>query len=51
VEDVKKKTLILETTALLHSQIKQRAAVRNISIKKWVLQAIIEKMKQEDHYK
>lgn len=46
-----KKKMILEITGALHSNIKQRAALRNITLRKWVLQAIAEKIAAEDRYR
>ena len=47
---MKKKRLSMNLTEQMHKDIKIRAANRNINITKWILQAIIEKLTQEDQY-
>jgi predicted HicB family RNase H-like nuclease len=41
------KRLVLEITKDLHANIKSRAAVRNITMRKWVMMAIVEQIKRE----
>lgn len=45
-----KQMLILVDAELL-KDIKSRALFKNVTLKKWVLQAILEKIAQEDKYK
>lgn len=33
-----------------HTEIKQRCVVRNVSVKEWILQAIIQRINQEKQY-
>lgn len=46
----KKKRLSMEIAAEMHKQLKIRAASANLSITDWVLQAIIQKLTQEENY-
>lgn len=45
------KSIRFEMLREIHNEIRQRAALRNITIKKWILEAIIVKMQTEDKYK
>ena len=49
-EIIKLKQLIIEMPETDHHEIKSRAARKGISLKKWVLQAIFEKLKEEKKY-
>lgn len=42
------KNLIVDIPRDLHTQIKMRATYRNVSIKAWVLQAILDRIRVED---
>lgn len=44
------KRLSIDIPLELHKEIKKRALFVNITLRKWVIRAIIEKMKQEDKY-
>jgi len=50
-EKKKPKTLLIQVPSELHSTIKSVAAIRNISIRKWVLRLILEELKRLDNYK
>lgn len=41
------KRLVLEVPKELHKNIKTRALVRNITMRKWVVMAIVEQIKRE----
>jgi len=45
------KTLILNIPAELHHEIKAEAAWRNITIRRYVLQALLQKMKRDKEFK
>lgn len=45
------KQMIILIDAEMQKDIKSRALFKNITLKKWVLQAIVEKMIQEDKAK
>lgn len=45
-----KKRLVIEVMEETHKAIKLRAGMRNISMRKWVMRAIIHALKQEDSY-
>lgn len=49
-ENLKIKQLMIHIPVDLHAEIKSRAALRNITIKKWVLRAIMEQIKKEKQY-
>lgn len=42
------KHLIVETPAEIFKEVKKRAIDKGITLKKWILQAILEKMERED---
>lgn len=44
------KRLLIDIPINLHTEIKSRAALRNISIRTWVVRALIQAIKQEDKY-
>ena len=44
------KRLLLNVSDELHKEVKSRAVYKNISMKKWILQAILEKIKKENQY-
>lgn len=44
------KRLLIDIPAELHKEIKVRAAVKNITLKAWVLRAICEAIKTEKSY-
>lgn len=44
------KIIALEIERELHREVLFRSYEKNLSIKDWVIQAILEKMKQEDQY-
>ncbi len=46
-EVIKIKRLIVDIPMDMHIEVKKRAAIRGISIKKYVLKAIIERIKKE----
>jgi hypothetical protein len=48
---VKKPRIVIEMSEDAHKDIKMRAVDHSLSIKKWVLQAIAEKIKVEEKYK
>lgn len=53
MEDDKKsltKRLVIDLSTEEHVEIKTRAALRNITIKKWVMRAIMEALKKEKQY-
>lgn len=47
---MKTKRLTIEIPEDLHKEIKVEAAFRNITIRKYVLQAVLERMKQDKKY-
>lgn len=47
---MKIKRLVIEISEELHKEIKTEAAFRNITIRKYVLQAVLERMKQDKQY-
>ena len=49
--ETKQKRLLLDISATLHTQIKQEALYRNETIKQYVLEAIVERMKRDSNYK
>ena len=49
-QDKKQKRLVVDLNKDLHVIIKSKAAFRNITIKKWILIAIAERIKQESKY-
>jgi len=49
-QDKKQKRLVVDLNKDLHVIIKSKAAFRNITIKKWILIAIAERIKQETKY-
>ena len=51
MQEKNKKRLLLDVDEKLHTEIKTRASFRNMSIKKWIMQAIAERIKWEDKYK
>ena len=44
------KRLVLDVPLELHTEVKKRAATRNISIKIWISRAIINAIKEEKKY-
>jgi hypothetical protein len=44
------KRLLLCVGRDLHAEVKSRAALRNVTIQKYLLQALLEKMAVEDRY-
>lgn len=48
-ENARSKRLVVILDIEMHIEIKKRAAVQNVSIRKWLEQAINEKIKQEKH--
>jgi len=44
------KRLIAEIPLEIHNEIKKKAIFHNISLRKWVLQAIMEKITKEEQY-
>jgi len=48
--DDKLKRIVLEVDINLHSEAKQRAARRNISMKSWICRAIMAQIKREQQY-
>lgn len=51
MEDKKIQKLIIDLSPEQHSEVKVRAARRNISMKTWVMRAIQVAMLEEDRYK
>lgn len=53
MEDNKKETkgLKVDINEMLHKEIKTRAAFRGMTIKKWILNAIVEQIKMEESYR
>lgn len=47
---VSPKRLTIDIPEDIHAQIKIRATIKNISIKTWVMQAVLEKIGQEEKY-
>lgn len=47
LEKIEEKRLVIEIQPDLHNDIKKRALFRNITIRKWVLIAILEQIKKE----
>ena len=45
------KGLMIDIDENLRAEIKARAAFRHMSIRKWIMQAIAERIKWEDKYK
>lgn len=48
---INNKRLLLEVPEEIHKEVKSRAIFINISMRKWILQAILEKMAKEDQYR
>lgn len=46
----KPKRIVLEVPEDLHTQVKVRAAKRNIPIRTWVIRAIVAAIKEEEKY-
>lgn len=44
------KIVFVEVMPEIHTEIKKRAAIRNITMKEYILQAIEERIKQEKKY-
>jgi hypothetical protein len=49
-KNIDRKRVIFEVDLYLHCDIKKRAAIRNISVKKWLLIAISERIEKERSY-
>jgi hypothetical protein len=49
-EKIEKKKLIIEVSKDLHYEIKQQALWRNITIRKYILEAIMDRMKKDESY-
>jgi len=47
---LKKKRLIVEVDEEFHAKIKTKAQSRNITIRKWIVRAILQALKQEEKY-
>ncbi len=47
---LKKKRLIVEVNEEFHAKIKSKALARNITIRKWLIRAILQALKQEEKY-
>lgn len=47
---MKKKRLVIEVNEDFHKRIKAIAALRNITIRKWVVRAILQALKNEEKY-
>ena len=41
--------LTIELDKIIRYEVKKRAAIQNLTMKQWVLEAIYEKIKQEKH--
>jgi predicted HicB family RNase H-like nuclease len=50
IEKEKNKRLALDISEKLHAEIKSKAAYSNISMKAYILRAVIEKMEYEKRY-
>jgi hypothetical protein len=46
-----KKHLAFKIESELHKELKKRCIDKNITLTKWIMQAVLEKMAQEDKYK
>lgn len=44
------KRFVIEVTDKLHAEVKQRAKEKNITLRVWVLRAIMQAIKQEEQY-
>ena len=42
------KQLIIEVPTELHNEIKSHVAIRNISMKRWIMRTLIQALKNED---
>jgi predicted HicB family RNase H-like nuclease len=49
-EEQKTKRLVVDLDESLHLEIKKQALFRNSSIKKYIIEAVIERMKQDAKY-
>lgn len=49
-QTIKKKRVNIEVDEKFHAEVKSRAALRNITISKWVMRAILEQIKREKQY-
>jgi len=46
----RKKRLIVEVDEEFHAKVKAKALERNITIRKWIVRAILQALKQEEKY-
>ena len=47
---MKKKRLVIEVNEEFHAKVKAQALKRNITIRKWVVRAILQALKVEEKY-
>jgi hypothetical protein len=45
------KGLMINISENMHCEIKKRAAIKNMTMRQWLMQAIVEHIKWEDKYK
>lgn len=50
IENPHIKRVVADIPTMIHSQMKAHAAMRNISIRKFILQAVLEKISREREY-
>jgi hypothetical protein len=50
IMETNKKRLVVEMEQDLHHEIKKQALFRNITVRKYIIQAVIERMKRDEKY-